>query len=41
MIKQHTFNVVLVNGAHGANTAAADKTDKTVVYSGSAMSVKI
>lgn len=41
MIKQHTFNVILVNGIHGSNTGTADKIDKKVIYSGSAMSVKI
>ncbi|MEO6850393.1 MAG: DUF5110 domain-containing protein [Mucilaginibacter sp.] len=41
MLKQHTFNVVLVNGEHGSNTSLTAKADKTVKYEGKAMSVKL
>ncbi|TFF34766.1 glycoside hydrolase family 31 protein [Mucilaginibacter psychrotolerans] len=41
MLKKHTFNVVLVNGAHGSNTGTADKIDKSVVYTGKAVVVKL
>jgi alpha-D-xyloside xylohydrolase len=41
MLKKHTFNVVLVKGAHGSNTGVADKIDKSVVYNGKPMVVKL
>ena len=41
MLKQHTFNIVMINGAHGSNTGTADKIDKTVVYKGQQMVVKL
>jgi len=41
MPKKHIFNVVLVNGAHGAGSGAADKADKTIIYSGKAISVHL
>ncbi|WP_171972516.1 glycoside hydrolase family 31 protein [Mucilaginibacter polytrichastri] len=41
MLKQHTFNVVVVNGAHGSNTGPADHFDKTVKYTGKAIAVKL
>jgi alpha-D-xyloside xylohydrolase len=41
MLKQRTFNVVVVNGAHGADSAPADHFDKTFKYSGSAVTVKL
>lgn len=41
MLKKHTFNIVLVKGAHGSNTGTADKIDKSVVYTGKAMIVKL
>jgi alpha-D-xyloside xylohydrolase len=41
MIKKHTFNVVLVNGDHGADTGAVAKADKVITYTGKALTVKI
>ncbi|WCT11063.1 TIM-barrel domain-containing protein [Mucilaginibacter jinjuensis] len=41
MLKQRTFNVVVVNGAHGADSVPADHFDKTFKYSGSAVTVKL
>jgi alpha-D-xyloside xylohydrolase len=41
MLKKHTFNVVLVTGAHGSNTGEADKIDKTVVYTGKPLVAKL
>ncbi|MEO7216072.1 TIM-barrel domain-containing protein [Mucilaginibacter sp.] len=41
MLKKHTFNVVLVKGAHGSNTGEADKIDKTVVYNGKVLVAKL
>ncbi|MBB6130665.1 glycoside hydrolase family 31 protein [Mucilaginibacter lappiensis] len=41
MLKQRKFNVVLVNGAHGANLAEVVKADKTVNYTGKALIVKL
>lgn len=41
MIKQHTFNVVLVNGNHGSNMENTTRTDKTVIYIGQALAVTL
>jgi len=41
MPKKHIFNVVLVNGVHGAGSGAADKADETIIYSGKAISVHL
>nr|WP_294948349.1 TIM-barrel domain-containing protein [uncultured Mucilaginibacter sp.] len=41
MLKKHTFNVVLVKGAHGSNTGEADKIDKAVIYTGKQLVVKL
>lgn len=41
MLKKHTFNIVLVNGAHGSNTGTADRPDKSVTYTGKSMAVKL
>ena len=41
MIKKHTFNVVLVNGDHGADTGTVAKADKVVTYTGKALTAKI
>jgi len=41
MLKKRTFNIVMVNGTHGSNTGTADKTDKSVVYLGKKMVVKL
>lgn len=41
MLKQRTFNVVLVNGEHGTDEIAATQFDKTFTYSGKSLSVKI
>ena len=41
MLKQRTFNVVLVNGGHGSNVDVVSKTDKSITYLGKALSVKI
>lgn len=39
MLSHHTFNIVLVNGIHGSTIASTIKTDKTILYTGKAMSV--
>jgi len=41
MLKQHTFNIVMVDGVHGSDSAVADKIDKTVIYAGKPMIVKL
>ncbi|AMR32233.1 hypothetical protein A0256_12775 [Mucilaginibacter sp. PAMC 26640] len=41
MLKQHTFNIVMVSGMHGSNTGTADKFDKTIVYKGQKLVEKI
>ena len=41
MIKRHTFNIILVKGGHGSNVGAADKADKTITYTGKALTVKV
>ncbi|NCD70976.1 glycoside hydrolase family 31 protein [Mucilaginibacter agri] len=41
MLKQRTFNVVVVNGTHGSDSVPADHFDKTFKYSGSAVTVKL
>lgn len=41
MLTQRVFNVVLVNGAHGSNTSATVKFDKSIVYKGKQLVVKI
>ena len=41
MLKSHTFHIVLVNGPHGSNVQEAAKTDRSVVYTGKALSVKL
>ncbi|MEO7216285.1 TIM-barrel domain-containing protein [Mucilaginibacter sp.] len=40
-LKQHTFNVVLVNGKYGSGPSETVKVDKRVVYNGSAVTVKL
>jgi alpha-D-xyloside xylohydrolase len=41
MPTHRTFNIVLVNGIHGSNAAITGKFDKTVIYNGTAMTVKL
>lgn len=41
MLKNRTFNVILVNGSHGSNVGLTAKADKVVKYSGKAIAVKI
>lgn len=41
MLNKHTFNIVLVNGKHGAGSDIADKFDKTVKYKGKAATIKL
>lgn len=41
MLKQRTFNIVLVNGGHGSNTGITGNADKVVKYSGKAMVVNL
>ena len=41
MLKAHTFNIVLVNGEHGSNADPMTKADKTIVYTGEAITVKL
>lgn len=39
MLQRRVFNIVLVNGEHGAGIGAATTADKTITYSGKAMTV--
>jgi len=41
MLKKHTFNIVLVNGEHGANVNIVNRADKVITYTGKAITVKI
>ncbi|MFD2327150.1 glycoside hydrolase family 31 protein [Mucilaginibacter galii] len=41
MLKKRTFRITIVKDAHGADNAATNKADKTVVYTGKAMVVKL
>ncbi|HEY4198069.1 MAG TPA: DUF5110 domain-containing protein, partial [Mucilaginibacter sp.] len=41
MLKQRTFNIVLVIREHGSNSNITAKADKSVKYKGKAMSVKL
>lgn len=41
MLRQHTFNVVLVEGKHGSGPDASAAIDKQVVYTGKAMVVRL
>ena len=41
MLKSRTFNVVVVNGEHGAGTDMKTKADKVITYTGKALTVKI
>ncbi|WDF56148.1 glycoside hydrolase family 31 protein [Mucilaginibacter sp. KACC 22063] len=41
MLKQRKLNIVIVNGMHGADSESATKFDKTLIYKGKAMVVKL
>ncbi len=41
MLHKHTFNIVLVNGSHGANGKITAQPDKTVEYIGKLMEVQL
>lgn len=41
MPKSYKFNIVLVNGGHGANETVTEHADKELKYTGKAMSVKL
>jgi alpha-D-xyloside xylohydrolase len=41
MLHKHTFNVVMVNGRHGASGAITEAPDKTIAYLGQALNVKL
>ena len=41
MLKQHTFNVILVKGSHGADAEVTGAADKIVKYERKAMAVGI
>lgn len=41
MLKEHTFNVVVVRENHGQGIAAVDSPDKVVKYSGTELTVKV
>ncbi len=41
MLKQRTFNVIIVNGSHGSSGDIVNKADKTFNYTGKTLSVKI
>jgi len=40
MLKQRYFNIVLVNGKHGANTGTTIKVDRRIAYDGTPTEVK-
>lgn len=40
-LQQRVFRVVLVNGEHGAGIAGTDNADKTIVYRGKALSLRV
>ncbi len=41
MVKNRKFNIVLVKAGHGADSMVSDKADKTVNYSGKAITVSV
>ncbi len=41
MLKQRTFNIVMVNGKHGSGALGATGFDKTGEYKGKAIVVKL
>ena len=41
MLQKRVFNIVLVDGAHGSGIATTEKSDKTITYSGKAMTVQM
>jgi len=41
MLSSHTFNIVLVNGEHGSNAGEVSKPDKTITYTGKALSIQL
>ena len=41
MLKQRTFNIVIVKGVHGSNTGVTDKIDKSIKYIGSQMVINL
>lgn len=41
MLHRRTFNIVLVNGVHGTGIAATVKADKSIMYTGKALSVNV
>jgi alpha-D-xyloside xylohydrolase len=41
MLKNRTFNIVMVKGAHGADVEVTDKADKVVKYAGKGMVVSL
>jgi hypothetical protein len=41
MPRETTFHIVLVRPAHGTGEAPTDAADRTVTYSGSAVSIKM
>jgi len=41
MLTKRKFNIVLVNGSHGADPGVTDHADKTISYYGKQLSVKL
>jgi alpha-D-xyloside xylohydrolase len=41
MLKQHIFNIVMVDGKHGSGSIETDNVDETIKYNGKAMVVKL
>ncbi|WP_234997811.1 DUF5110 domain-containing protein [Mucilaginibacter sp. OK098] len=41
MLKQHTFNIIMVHGKHGSSSIATTNADETVKYNGKAMVVRL
>jgi alpha-D-xyloside xylohydrolase len=41
MLKQHTFNIILVKGMHGSDMPVTSRPDKTIVYNGKLTTVNL
>jgi len=41
MIEKRTFNIVIVSENHGAGGSVSEQADKTVIFGGKAMDVKL
>jgi alpha-D-xyloside xylohydrolase len=41
MVKKHLFNIILVKKGHGVNIGVSDKADKTIIYEGKEIIIKL